>query len=534
MRYVCSHCGAVWESETEPARCPTCFRRHGILPADEERARPGAKIRLLQGKKGLLVAAAAALLLMGGAGIVWWLLAGGRHRSGARPRRVLGPQPQAALRAALSEAGVERAEIPFRATPAVQRWALSLRSQSDRPRALWKSLHSLLKPDGAWEAVSEPDPRTVLTARGLVEGSGGRAHGFALASLGVAAARSLGWKAAMVEIHSTRAVVGPADPSGRLGRYGVALFARSYGDATPLAVVDPLAREGTPPSEYTLLDDLAALGAYLNLRAQALLASDPATARILAVAAGRLAPDSATVHCGRGTVLSAIGDLTQGMAALQLAATKRDDGPRHLCLAVGYLGQRDVARALAELRLAAKKAEKYAEAYALQAKVLLAVGQVAKAQELADRAAEIQPGLGSVRFVRALLAATQGRTAEAEAALKGLLGERPADFEVFMALWQLYRGTGKSEEARALAEKFAARLPESARTRFREQLSKLGEAMERASGGAKESGGGAPGPGGPPPGGPAGLPPAPPPDFKLQAPTRVGPRSGPADVRLKF
>ena len=557
MKYVCSHCGTVVESDEKPAKCPNCLRKHGLIPEGEANKKTNEKRRI----PWKLVAVAAAVILVAGGGVWWWSSHRSSNEKPPSATHRMGPQPAAALSAAMVQAGAPKLPLPFAASDRITSWARK-HIQGATPKAkahnLQKALHGLLDGKSCKKPSDRITAQTLLSAKQVLAHSGQKpCHSFAMAALGLAAARAAGLKATMAELFAPQAKSGddqatpPLDPTGGQGRFGIAVFAKGYDDPKPAAILDPLSAQGSKVASYQLLDDLSALAAYLNLKAQVVAANDPPTARMLAEAAAKLGPDSASVQCGAGTVLIALGGLSEGSDAVLKAVGIRDDAPRQLCLAMAKMASRDVAGAMKALQKATKKNEAFATAYGVQARIMLAMGQPAKASELLDRAEQYRPGLRSVRVLRAMLTAMQGNLVKATSALEKLLQEQPDDPDAFQALWQIYVSTGMSEEADKLAKKFAENMPAQARARFLAQMSEHAKAIAKMQQAASSGGAGAPGPGPSAPGpsgGPAtqgggsALPapgpgplntPAPNMDFKLKAPTTgpsgpgAGPKTGP-------
>ncbi len=557
MRYVCSHCGTVVESDEPPAKCPNCLRKHGIIPEEESssKKRKNKKAGATdQGKENrampwkTIAIATAALLLLGGMGLWWWH---GRRSAGHRAKTAdhrLGPQDPRSLQAAMVQAGAPKLPIPFAQNQRVAEWARKHIQGGDlkaKAHSLQKALHDLVDGKTCRHPGRRITPNTLLTAQGILSHAGPArpCHSFALSALGVAAARSVGMKAVLAELYAAVKADGtqtiPLDPTGGQGRFGVAILSSGYKDAKPLAILDPLSSKPSQTGSYQFLDDLTALASYLNLKAQALGESDPPTARMLADAASKLGPGSASVQCGVGKVLIALGGLSEGTDAVLKAVNLRNDAPRQLCLASAKLYARDVTGAMSALKAATKKCESYASAYLLQARIMLAMGQPAKASELLDRAEQHRPGMRPAKVLRAMLTAMQGQIGEATASLEQMLKEQPDDADAFGALWQIYVSTGMTDQADKLAKKFASHMPAQAAAEFlakmKEQRKAIAKMQQAAAAGQSPSP--------TPPGGAAATAPdkstptsplpspgqgplnAPPPnlDFKLKAPTGSSP-----------
>ncbi|MCD6496701.1 MAG: tetratricopeptide repeat protein [Deltaproteobacteria bacterium] len=550
MKYVCTHCGSVVEADEAPARCPTCLRKHGLIPEDDrDKAKQANKAAgpASSNKRLIIIAAAASLLLGAGLG-VWLISRHSKNHGSSNTTRVLGRMSAARLVAALKKEGTPDHTLPFDPDQAIAKWAAPLKKGAirDTATALLQATRKMMDPDGSIKAAEADHPGSLLTAKQVLAAGKGddeaSAQSYAMAAFVLAAARSLGLRATMIEIYAEPGHKGPLDDTGRLGRFGVALFAQSFSQKKPDAVIDPLLPKLDQPTQYALLDDLSALGAYLNLKAQQTLMTnqDPTTTAMLARAAAHLAPTSPSVQCGRSTMLLAVGGLQPGLSAAHKALGLHDDPPRHMCLAQAYLATGRPDQALTELRTATTNDPNYAIAWVEQARIMMSTGQAAKIQELLDRADQAHPGLWDAKVLRAMLPAIQGNPAKSAQQLSALLSQRPTDLRVFFYLWQLYETTGNEDQADALTKTFTANLPAAQRpavlARIQQAKQALAKMKAQAAKAASASGAGA-APGGPAgpgiPGAAPSLPtspgatPPPPPkmDFKLKAPS--GPVMGP-------
>ena len=204
MRYVCTHCGTTVESDGPPEKCPNCLRKHGLIPEEESRTRK--KGRSGKGKADAedrsgtwsrrysLVLVALVLVAGAAGGLWWWHARSGSHGKVKPAVHALGPQADASLSAAMVRAGAPKLPLPFQVTGAVKEWAHSHIQGGDlqaRAKSLQKALHGLLDGKTCKEPGTRVTETTLLTAGQILSHSGPArpCHSFALASLGLAAAR---------------------------------------------------------------------------------------------------------------------------------------------------------------------------------------------------------------------------------------------------------------------------------------------------------------------------------------------------------
>lgn len=572
MNYLCSHCSTEFSTEDKTPRCPVCLRKHGLLPADQASAKaesakkdkdvPPEKTKASSEgsffRKWLWLLAAGVCVVVVGAGVlIWYKTRSKPSKSSLPPRPGLGRASPEVLIKHLAHNGLGSFPLPFEPDDRIKGWVKGIEGKdlAARARALLGKLNRLKAPDGPLVVVkpSELKPKGPLTASGLLAlvqaGSDKKekihALSYELACLFLAAARAAGMKAVLAELHKIKGLSGPADPSGRSGRFGVALFEKSELQKKPDIVVDPVAHELDTATEYDLLDDLTAVAYSLNLKSHSLMGSNnPDAAALFIRAARELGRASATIQCGAGTALLALGGIDMALSSLHAAVAIRDDAPRHLCLAIGYLATRQVSKALSELSSATRLDPGYAEAYVEHARLLVDLGQPDKAEELLDRAEQARKGLRSVKVLKAVLMAVRGSIESAVERLDALVQAKPDDPAAFFYLWQILMRSDQQEKARALEESVLKRLSGTKRevmaasiAQARKMWKKMLQAQAQAGKGDDPSGvtGKDPQQGTPPT---PSVPldpnaPAPDLDFKLKTPG-IGPGSMKPDSKLKL
>jgi tetratricopeptide (TPR) repeat protein len=547
------------------------MRKHGLIAADENaKSERGAKQKRdpatasFWKKNRLIIAIASAVIVLGVGALFWWLWPASEHKTEPLDQPGLGALPAARLQKALKAHGLSNIPLPFAKNEAIERWASGAKKTTPQKtaQALLDKLTKIKKPNGALRVISPQrlDTARLLTATEILERQNAAVEvkipSYSLACLTLASARAIGAKAVLVEIHRVSDRKGPADPTGSRGRFGVALFAKSYDQPEPDVVIDPMSGKLDTAAEVELLDDQTALAHYLNHRAQRMLSSGPdsSVAMMLSGAAAQMARNSATIRCGRGLVMLAVGGIQPALSSFQAAIALRDDAPRHYCMAQALLAMRKIRKALSHLKTAIKKNPAYGQAYVEQARLMLGVGQAARAEELLDRAAQTTPDLWDIKVLRAMLHAAKGDVATAVTKLETLIAQRPQDLQTFFALWQILMGTNQEKRAAKLEKQILSGLKGAKRemlaARLKQAHKAFAELKARAatqggagpggalSGNAPPAGGPPPSAGGPPAGGAPGggtLPspdtPAPDMDFKLKTPTpgSMTPSKTPAD-----
>ena len=166
MKYVCSHCGTEFEPEKDPPRCPSCLRKHGLMPADQgDKKNKGTKSAGDSGEAGdspappnrwIWGGIAAAVVVSGVvAGIYWYRSSGPKKPAPLPPRPGLGPAKPALLTRFLEHHGISAASIPIRPDPSVTKWAAGIKGKDlkSKARALMDRLDKLKAPAGRLSPV---------------------------------------------------------------------------------------------------------------------------------------------------------------------------------------------------------------------------------------------------------------------------------------------------------------------------------------------------------------------------------------------
>jgi len=392
----------------------------------------------------------------------------------------------AGLADALVALGVERKDvvIPFETTDAVREFAEQATDGAEGEQALQALLDALGKarkenkwaPDPQRE-VRDEDPLTAteLLAR-MNEGAKEpvAATSYELACLLLAAARAVGADTSLAQIHSFESERRPADPAGRLGRYGV-VAGRGDGSSPP-PLFDPWAnRSGkSARGDYTVLTDKQAIAPFYSHRSLAQLARfDTSKAFKLNELAIELDPDCATFRAVRAYIFIYSEAPTEALAELEKAVKRRDDAVTRLMLAdlliktIPVFGDPgNLKRAENEVNVAIDKMPDYAEAHALLAMIQLARGDMATAEATLAAAQRLDPDSPEVAMSYANFYLQQNMNEEAidkaEQANR-MMSESP---DALLALAGVYRRTARFDEMRATLDKLYAKMKTDELARF--------------------------------------------------------------------
>lgn len=498
MQYTCANCDHVFESDDDKPRCPKCLRRHGLLPEGAEAPaaaadRPAARAEAAPspGRRWMILGAVAVVVL-GGIGVGVWLLTRKKPADKVPSQVGLGPVKEAVLRKVAERRGVPLGTVYFAPDDTIAAEGRRLGTGGDRGAVARRVL--------AAARVGVAEGRTGKTAAGKKPWVGLRPAGrfkasdlmaagpllaamkaerpvtilgYELASLTLALARAAGLHAVLAEIYRHTDLKGPADPSGFQGCFGVAIYASASYQGQPELVLDPARGTVGTAKEFEVLTDLRAVAHGLALHAFGMLRSAgdlPAANQALEQAA-RLAPRSATIAAARGMLLLTNGGVDPALDAFRLALSLREDGPRHLLVALGTAQKsKSAAEAVTSIDQALNRDPDYPLAHAFKAQFLLQQGKSAEAVSALDRAQELAPDLPEALILRAQLLLTESKPTQALALLRRAVARDPESHEARLALWQLLTMTGDEEGAAAEEKALLALVPPTQRRQTREML----------------------------------------------------------------
>jgi tetratricopeptide (TPR) repeat protein len=354
-------------------------------------------------------------------------------------------------------------------------------SAQERARALVDALQARAQ-RGAFADWTRVDPRPgpPLTAAATLnalqaDGAKRQLYPFELASVAVAALRSLDVPALMAEVYRYPSERAPLDPSGRLGYYAVFIGEPQRGTGQ---LFDPYGGRSTQPAagDFALLDDVQVAGVGLTLQALTHFDAtrDAAAVQSDAQAAVKLLPKSPSAHCARALLLLAQPEGNeQGTSELNEALSLHADAPRHVNLATHALAQQDMRSASTHIKAALDEAPDYALAQVLLASTYLINGEYAQSRQQLDAAEKLTPDLALLPQLRAQLAAAVGELDMAlESAQEGVK-RRPNDPQPLFILARIERRAGRADDMRKHAQELLALVSPNDRDRRRQQLQRV-------------------------------------------------------------
>ena len=462
-KYFCAHCDQEFtpeRPETKP-RCPKCMRRGGVEAVSETPADQPTNRRVW-----IAVAVAVALLGVGFA-VYRAQVVSLEEAPPLRPlttreldayleRDQVKPGPYTTLLALPADPGEwpsDPTELARRLHAESSRWSLE--------RVLPRSVYTV---DETLGAMAASDERIEL-------------YPAELASTMVALLRRSGANAMLAEAWELGDDRAPADPSGMLGYFLVALVDPVTGE--PSAYFDPWGGRGElTPKAARVLRDTEAIAAAVGIQAARVYSrsGDGAEALQMIETALALDPRSPSVRVVHSTVLAESGGLPQALAELESAIQLRSDGPRMLNMAqlrlarAGMLGgegqvgaaEHELAQADRILGEVIAEWPRYGRAHLTLATVLLGTGDVGRAVVELDTAEELAPDSPMLWAVRAQYHLSVGELDAASSAMTRAIALDPENWQLRVQAVGILLGAGDEAAAQANADE-ALRLVAPAR-----------------------------------------------------------------------
>ncbi len=472
MKYHCLACDHEFEADPGPKkpRCPRCMSIHDVEPAGEGpgQAAPAPRGRFPRTALLLLLAVAAAVV----AYYLFVVRTPGDGEAGS-------PASAEDLLDRLAKLGVptEEAVAPFAVTDGVRHFAESLAGGADGPEAMGKLVGGIgeLRKGGRFtpfhqRSVRADPPLTADEIVKVLEGDGpARAlSSYELACLLLASARALEIEDThMVRIHSFAGEQRPADPTGRYGRFGVALDGTD-GKEPEIYEAFELRTGAAARGDLESLSETAAVAPFYNERAlAALFRRETAAAHRASELAIKLDGDAAAFRAARGLIFIAGGAPEEALAEYEKALKRRPDAVNHVLLAdlLIKLGDTGASRAEGEVRSAIEKMPDYAQAHAVLGQIYAMRREVETAESELALAEKLDPLSPEVAMGWAIFHMLQHDNAEAieraEQAVR-LSGEA---VDALLALAGVYRQTARFGQMRETLAKVLAKVdsPEMAR-----------------------------------------------------------------------
>lgn len=474
MKYRCIPCDHEFEvGDGKKPRCPRCMGIHDLEQLSRNRG--------TERKRRPWLVPTVVLLLAAGVGVAYFALGDGDSGSGEAT-----PAGDGDLAETLIALGVPQkdARVPFEANEAIGSFTEKAAEGAEGTAAVQALLEALgaARKAGKWaphpqrEARNE-DPKTAGELLDVIQGDGDEpwhAVSYELACLLLAMARSIGVDAHLAQIHSFEGERRPADPTGRLGRYGVVVGRGT--DQAPPPLFDPYGnRSGeSAKGEYDTLSDQRAVAPYFSLRSLTRLSRfDTSAAFKLNDLAIKLDPDTATFRACRAEIFYYSEAPTEALAELEKAVKRRDDAVMRLLLAElliktipVFRDPGNLKRAENEINVAIEKMPDYAEAYALLAMVQMARGDLPTAEATLAGAQRLDPGSPEVAMSYANFYLQQNMNEEAidkaEQAAR-MMNESP---DALLGLAGVYSRTARFDEMRATLDKLYAKMKTEEVARF--------------------------------------------------------------------
>ncbi len=485
MQYQCVHCDETFDYQGEGRpRCPKCMRVHDLRAVDEA-AQPQMPSRRLW----LWVGAGVAVASMAAAGGYWFWQKRSAGPEGPsevpmRPLKVKDltrhlKRRGVAVTADATRPGSEYVGL-FEASDGMAAFAKRATkgkgSATKKARAVVEAVRkrALQGASVAWPRIDprEAPPMVAAKVWEATESGSERVALYPLevATLAVALLRTAGVAAMLAEVHAFPGERAPADPSGRLGYFAVALRPEGENgddgedvDGDAIELFDPFGgRRAVPKAgDFKLLTDAMAVGMALNLYAlhQLIWERDPRQALEGADAALRLAPRSPTVRGARAMVLLAGGGVAQGISELEAALQIRSDSPRHNNLAILLLADGDVEGAAREVARATKQHRNFASARVTLAGVHLAQMEYDLARAELEEAEKLDAALSTLPLAWAQYYAARGQMELAIGKARRAVELRSYDFQSRMLLAHLYRSASRFDDMRSQARKLLKLAP---------------------------------------------------------------------------
>lgn len=496
MKYICANCDHTFETDDSKPRCPKCLRHHGLLTEEEAAQGAAAKARKTasqtRSSRGLLLWGLLAVVVAGGVGVGVYFFTRPKPAAPVPARVGLGPVAPDLLRKVAAKRGVPLGSLYFEVDEALKAEGRRLGHGADRAATARRLLEAVriglpqgetgktaagkkpwvdLRPAGRMKAGALLQAGPLFTK--MKEGQPVTVTSYELACVTLALARASGLHAVLAEIFRHTDRKGPADPSGFMGTFGVAVYAGKSYAGQPELVLDPARGTLGTAKEYEVLTDLGAAAHGLSLHAFSLLrgSGELAAAAEASGLAVKLEPRSATILAARGMLLLGSGGVDPAQDSLRMALAVREDGPRHLLAALGAAQKsKSASEALAGVDQALNRDPEYALAHAFKAQFLLQQGKAAEAQAALDRAQELAPDLPEALILRAQLLHAEGKASQALALLRKAVERDPQSHEARLALWQILTMSGDDEAAEAEEKALLALVPTTQRLQTREML----------------------------------------------------------------
>ncbi|MCP4679266.1 MAG: hypothetical protein GY854_28015 [Deltaproteobacteria bacterium] len=451
MNYKCIPCDHVFEVKRNvKPRCPKCMGIHDL----EQISGGGGSAS--KGRPRWIVPTVV-LLLVAVVAIVYVTAVKDETSTQSKP-------DQGDASSILDSLGVSKTQAskPFGVTDRIEKFAEKAASGKDGIEALQALFDAIskMRGDGKWKPHHQREPRVdkVLGADKLLarleEGgeSPFEATSYELACVLLAAARSLDIDANMVEIYSFKGEKKPADPSGKIGRYGVA-----FGEGKAPPMFDPYSgrAQKSAEAEMTVLSDTEAKAPYFAIRALSLLTKrETSEALRMNEIATKLAPENPYFRAGRGLIFAASAAPGEALAEFEKATKQSANAVSRTNLAeILLLADPTGKRAEGEIQAALSEMPDYARAHGLLAMVHIMRREVDLAEQELALAERLDPTSPIIAMFWAQLYAAQANTEQAIAKARDAVRLSGESLSTLLGLAGIYRATARFDEMRATLDR---------------------------------------------------------------------------------
>ncbi len=447
--YYCAHCNKEFVPEgadTKP-RCPQCMRRGGVERAQEAAATGRAR------RPWVLIVAL--LIVVAGVGYGFYL---------ATTVALEETPPLRPLTAKELAAYLDRDEIRVGPYGALMMLSGDAEGWPDGAAEISAKMQAA---SSRW-SLERPLPREVLGADetlARIDAGQGRVdlYPLELATAMTALLRSRGAKAMVAEAWELERRGTPADPSGMLGYFVVAVY-DSASVNEPSAFLDPWGGGEVDPASVRVLRDTEVLAAALGTEAVRIFArsGDGTKALPMIETALLLDPVSPSLRGVNATILLESGGVDQAVKEFEAAAQLRPDGPRQLNTVQLHLaqasilemnGQRDAAEAEFNRgsRIVGEVIERwprYARAHVLLASVYLGNDEPERAKLELDAAEALSPDAPLLWSIWAQYHLSANDPIAAAANMKRAVSLDPDNWQLRLQAAQVLQGADDDEGAK--------------------------------------------------------------------------------------
>lgn len=463
MKYKCIPCDHEFEvKKGAKPRCPRCLKIHDVELISEGKSTGSERPKRSKMIPFIVLAVAAAVF------VTFYFVKKNKEVDGDNEESRKAPVED--VKSLLISLGVPREEAfdPCGVTPAVAAFAKKHadgKTGSDAVEPLYQAILKL-KSEGRWVPHNQREPKDVrpFSAAKLVERleskeSAGpyKALSYEVACLLFAAAKSQEADPQMVEIISFNGEKAPADPEGKLGRYGV-----TVGKSKDAPLFDPYGGRAKDAAKAAVapLGQTETMAPYFGIGALSLLVRQQMSESLkLNDIAIKLDPKSPSFRAGRGFVFAATGVPEESVVEFEKALKQRPDAVQRVNLAELLMAMNPLdKRPETEVLQALKEMPNFARAHLIKAMFHMMREETDAAETELTLAEKLDPKSPSVAMYWARY---YGAKADSEAAIaKAKEAVRLSEESVasLIGLAGIYRELARFGEMRETLDKVYAEL----------------------------------------------------------------------------